>query len=142
MKSRTVKRVFQFRVPPGEDLTEFLTEFCRAKKIRFGTVSCIGAVSKATLGYYEQIGKRYVKKILREELEIVSCLGNVSLRDGEPFLHLHAALSDAKLRTLGGHWFPGSTVFAAEVCITELSGSPETRLPDAASGLALWPCGL
>jgi len=140
INARKLGRIFQFRVPPGEDLYEYLSAFCINRRIRFGAITAIGAVSKATIGYYDQKGKKYFKTVLQEELEIVSCNGNVSLKEGKPFLHLHIALSDTKLYTYGGHLFPGSVVFVAEATIQEFKGKPLVRNLDQAAGLPLWPC--
>jgi predicted DNA-binding protein with PD1-like motif len=45
-------------------------------------------------------------------LEIVSCVGNVSLKEDAPFVHAHITLSDKEGRTYGGHLMPGTTVGA------------------------------
>ncbi|MFH2204554.1 MAG: PPC domain-containing DNA-binding protein [Elusimicrobiota bacterium] len=132
-------RTFLFRIPPKADLCEALEKFLARKKIRLGTVSAIGALSQATIGYYDQEKRKYFKKTIKGELEIVACIGNVSLKDGKPFPHLHAALSDTKMRLLGGHLFPGSTVFVAEVQVQEIKGKPYARRLDSATGLPLWP---
>ena len=63
----------------------------------------------------------------------------MSLKDGKPFLHLHAVLGDTKLRAWGGHLFHGSRIFAAEALLLRLQGQPLERRPDPVTGLALWP---
>ena len=138
---RKIGRTFLFRIPMGEDLYDAITEFCIEKRIRFGTVSGIGAVAGATIGSYDQTNKKYLKMTFKEELELTSCQGNVSLKEGKPFLHLHVTLCDVKCRAFGGHLFPGSRVFVGEVHITELKGKPLIRTLDKAAGLPLWTCG-
>ncbi|MBI3298998.1 MAG: DNA-binding protein [Elusimicrobia bacterium] len=137
---RMPTRRFLFSLPLGSDIHERVTAFCVENKVRKGWISIIGAVDEAKLGYYDQARHRYHDRVFKEDLEIVSCQGNVSLKEGKPFLHLHAALGDTELRTWSGHLFPGSRVFAAEVCIQEVGGAPLARLPDASTGLALWKC--
>ena len=130
-------RHFLLRLPGGCDILGFLTEFCAVKKVRCAAVSLIGATYEATIGYYDQVKHAYARTTYRQEMEIVSCTGNVSLKDGKPFLHLHAVLGDTELRCFGGHLFPGSKVFAAEAHVQELKGA-RARVPDPATGLALW----
>jgi predicted DNA-binding protein with PD1-like motif len=73
-------------------------------------------------------------------MEIVSLYGNISLKDGKPFAHVHVVLSDAKGNGRGGHLLPGRTpVFACELIIEEFDGEPPVRLNDENTGLALWP---
>jgi predicted DNA-binding protein with PD1-like motif len=141
INARKLGRTFQFRIPPGEDLYDYLTDFCINRRIRFGSISVIGAVEKATIGYYDQKKKKYYKSVLKEEFEVLSCNGNVSIKEGKPFLHLHIALSDTKLKALGGHLFPGTTVFVGEATIQEIKGKALTRNLDPAAGLPLWTCG-
>ena len=133
-------RQFLVRVPRGDDLWNHLAAFSAEHKIRCAAVSVIGATSKVTIGYYDQKKHKYHSKTFRGEMEIVSCSGNVSLKEGKPYLHLHAVMGDTALRCFGGHLFPGSSVFAAEVHIQELLGKPNVRLPDVSTGLALWSC--
>lgn len=132
-------RVFLFRLPFGSDLLDEIHEFLKKRRVRCGTVEAIGALSKATIGYYELKRRRYRQKTFRGEMELLSCAGNVSMKDGRPFAHLHAVLSDTKMRAFGGHVFPGSKVFAAEVCVRELKGAAMVRKPDPETGLVLWP---
>ena len=67
---------------------------------------------------------------------MVSLLGNISLKDGEPFAHIHVALGDPEGRVYGGHLISGE-VFVAEVFVQELLGEPLERKPQE-NGLALW----
>ena len=135
-------RRFIFPLPRTSDIHQQVTAFCVKKKVKKGWISIIGATEEATLGYYDQKRHTYHQRVFKEELEIVSCSGNVSMKEGKAFLHLHAALGDTKLRTWGGHLFPGSKVFAAEVFIQEVEGAPLKRTPDASTGLFLWKCRL
>ena len=137
---RNPARAVLLRLPKGCDIHAYLTEYCERENLRFAAVSLIGATSKVTIGYYDQRSHDYHQKSFLEEMEIVSCSGNVSLKDGKPFLHLHAVMGDTQLRCFGGHLFPGSEVFAAEAYLQELSGEPLTRGPDESTGLALWSC--
>ena len=133
-------RVFIGRLPSGADLLESLTAVCREEKVRFGVVTALGAVSSARLGYYKQDEQEYIDCLnLEKGLEIASCTGNVSLKDGEIFVHAHVTLSDEEGRCYGGHLMPGTRIFAAEYSIRELEGKPYSREFDSGTGLALWP---
>lgn len=137
MKPLRPGRSFLFRLPKGSDIGVEVAAACRRAKVRCAWVQAIGATTKARLGYYDQRRRRYFEKEFRGEMEILHCVGNVSLKDGVPFAHLHAALGDGKYRVWGGHLF-ASEVFAAEVLIQELRGPAPVRLPDPATGLSLW----
>ncbi len=126
------------RLNCGEDLYDGITEFVRERDVRAAAVNCLGAVSSASLRYYHQEERRYLDFLLDRHLEVVAAVGNVTLLDGQPFLHLHAALADADGKAFGGHVNVGTEVFALEATIWELAGDPPVREPDDCTGLMLW----
>jgi len=132
-------RCFLFRLAKGADIHERLNAFCRRNKVRCAAITVIGATEEVRLGYYDQNRRKYFNRAFKGDMEILSCVGNLTLKDGEPFAHLHAVMGDSKLRVRGGHLFPGSKVFAAEVYLHELRGRELVRRPDLQTGLALWP---
>jgi predicted DNA-binding protein with PD1-like motif len=130
-------RVFLGRLPVEGDIIGALTEFCQQQGIRAGWISLIGTVHEAEVGYFDHKRGEYLHIEVTRFMEIVSCQGNVSLKDGKPFVHLHVVLSDAEGQTMAGHLFD-STVFVGEFCLQEVVGPELVRKPDAASGLSLW----
>lgn len=131
-------RQFTGRFDHGKDLVASLEDFAVRNKIEMAVFSIIGAVSSVTLGYYDQKKKEYVSFQKNAPLEIASCTGNISLKDGKPFVHAHAVLSDYEGKTIGGHLFPESPVFAGEFYIQEVTGMPFSRKHDPETGLMLW----
>ena len=130
-------RSLLIRLDHGSDMIEGMTEIAGSLEIVTGVFSAIGALSSAELGYYDQVKKEYVKVAVEEPAELVSCSGNISIRDGQPFVHAHAVLADRSGKVLGGHLMRGC-VFAAEVYLQELLGSPLVRVHDPTTGLKLW----
>lgn len=130
-------RTFLGRLPEKGDIVRALSEFCREKGIHAGWITAIGTVRRAALGYYDHEDRQYRRIPVEAFMEIVSCQGNVSLKDGQPFVHLHVVLSGPEGTTLAGHLFE-SEVFVGEFWLQEVVGPALERRPDAASGLALW----
>lgn len=120
------------------DLIEALTDAAGANGVRAGAVQVVGALQKAKLGFYDQWRKAYRELPFERPMEIVSGMGNVSLRDGKPFIHLHLALSDDEGKVFGGHALGGCTIFAAEFSIMPLPGEAPVRVFDETTGLYLW----
>jgi hypothetical protein len=102
------------------------------------TFSTIGAVSSVTFGAYDQKQQVYVTFTEKAPLEIVNCFGNVSLKDGDPVVHAHIILGDKQGKTLGGHLFSETILFAGEIDLQELTGKPLERVYDDTTGLMLW----
>jgi len=130
---------FLVRLPTGEDLLEALTSEFQKRSIRKAAFGVIGAVAGATLGYYDQAAKQYRNKEFQGHFEVLACVGNVSEKEGQIFVHAHALLAGADYICFGGHLMPGTPIFAAELYATEVLGKPPVRCLDAHTGLFLWP---
>jgi hypothetical protein len=131
-------RIVLCRLPHEADLLEWLTDFALQNGMRMATFFIIGAVKKAAVAFYDQQEKKYRQIALEGNLEILSCIGNISIKEGRPFIHCHATLSDGKGETFGGHLVKGSIVFAAEAHFQEVLDGNLVRENDPVTGLALW----
>jgi len=131
-------KVVMAGLPHDSDLLGAITDLARENNIEVGTIMAIGAVKKARIGYYDQSAREYREQDIEEPMEISSCLGNISLKDGEIFVHAHINLADREGRVMGGHLCAGTIVFAAECRITELKGESLKRSYDDITGLSLW----
>lgn len=137
LKDFKFKKIIQGRLFKGDEIISEITKILKKKEINAGLISGIGAVSKAKIGYYDQKTRKYMSKEFCEPMEILSLKGNVSLKDGEPFAHVHIILSKEDYTTIGGHLFEAS-VFAFEFEIIELDGNSYDRGYDEDTGLFLW----
>jgi predicted DNA-binding protein with PD1-like motif len=126
------------RLNTGEDLLDGITAYATDNGIAAAWLTYLGAVSRAALRYYDQDERVYVDFDLDEHLEVLSGVGNVSLLDGKPFVHTHAAFADEDGRAWGGHLNTGTTVWALEIRIQELVGDALVREPDDCTSLSLW----
>jgi hypothetical protein len=131
-------RAFVGRLETGSDLVEEIERFCAEHGVLAAQVTVIGAVRRARYSYYEQDRKAYRELGSDSHHELTGFVGNVSEKDGRPFLHAHATFADAAGGTVGGHLRPGCEVFAAEVMIRELGDVSLVRVHDEETGLALW----
>lgn len=122
----------------GSDLLKELEEYVRANGINLAWLSGVGAVSRATIRYYDQSKQTWSDLELDRRLEVAGMWGNVSLLNGEPIVHLHVVLADEEGRCYGGHLGTNTTVFNLEILLTTLSGPPIMRKMDAETGLTIW----
>ena len=137
-KQQKINKIIWLEVKHGEDLLKSITDFCIEKNIKSGFISVIGALQKAKFGYYSQGEKKYYENTKDEPVEIISGLGNISVKEGKPFVHIHISVADNKGNVFGGHLNPGCIVFAAECAIFELEGDLLERKFDEVTGLSLW----
>jgi predicted DNA-binding protein with PD1-like motif len=125
------------RISYDADLIQSITELAESKGIKAGSFTAIGALKSARLGYYDQRNHEYRDMKINSPHEVASCVGNISLKDGKPFVHAHAVLADATGNTKAGHLFEG-IVFAAEVHLRQLEGPTLERKHDEMTDLSLW----
>jgi predicted DNA-binding protein with PD1-like motif len=126
------------RLATDTDLVEEIERVCAEHDIRAAWVSLVGAVRHAAFAYYDQEALRYVEVGSDRHHELSGFVGNVSMREGKPFLHAHATFSSREGDTVGGHLLPGCTVWVGEVTLREMTGVELERTPDEITGLALW----
>ena len=103
-----ISEVLIIKLEKGEDLLETLNSIVERENIEAGFFTGIGALSKVRIGIFIQ-GK-YEEITIEDELEIVSLLGNISLKDGKPFVHAHITVSKKGGEAFGGHLLPGSII--------------------------------
>ena len=125
------------RLKHDADLVQSIAELARSKGVEAGSFTAIGALKSARLGYYDQSSHEYREIRIDSPCELASCTGNISLKDGEPFAHIHVVLADEAGNTKAGHLLEG-IVFAAEVHLRQLKGPKLERKHDEATGLSLW----
>jgi predicted DNA-binding protein with PD1-like motif len=132
-----VGRNYFVRVEHDADLVRFVAEFSVENNIEVGSFTAVGALKSAKLGFYEQKKHNYLEVEQPFPCEIASCVGNISLKNDEVFVHAHVVLADEKGRIKAGHLLEGK-VFAAEVHFAELLGERLERDHDKVTGLSLW----
>ncbi len=135
MHYEKVEKDYFINIAKDEKVIETLTKFCKERGIRNAKLSGIGAVKKTEIGAYDLPEQEYIKKEYPEILELLSFEGNVSLKDGEPFIHAHVVLSDHQMKTLGGHLFETTVGVAGEFFLREFDGNAHREL-DPDIGLA------
>ena len=126
------------RLETGADIVGSITEFATDQGIPTAWINFLGAVRRASLRYYDQDTREYRDFDLDRHLEVLSGVGNISLLDGKPFVHAHAAFSDEAGAAFGGHLNAGCEAFVIEVRVEELIGDPLIRAFDESTGLSLW----
>ena len=133
-------RTFVAKLDYQADLLEELNKICQHEYIKAGYIQVIGAISSLKYGFFDQDEKEYTYNTYAydESMEIVSCSGNVSVKDGKPFCHMHIVSSDKKGKCVGGHIVAGTSIYAAEVVIQEILGEDLVRELDETTKLTLW----
>lgn len=129
--------IIVMRADHGADLVDSVEKLAKEEGIKAGIFTAMGALKRSKLSFYDQDNHKYQEIKFEKPCEIASCLGNISLLDGESFVHAHAVLADENGNTIGGH-LSETEVFAAEIHIQVLKGPELERVPDEITELSLW----
>src|SRR5882762_9688703 len=77
----------------GDELADGLLQFAKEHKLSAASFKAVGALSSVRLGWFSWESKRYEPSVtLDEQVELVSLIGDVALKDGDPVVHAHAVI--------------------------------------------------
>ena len=120
----------------GDEPVSGLTAFAKSQGLGGAHFTAIGAFSEVTLGYFDRKARDYKKIPLREQVEVLSLIGDVALDRGEPKVHAHVVVGRADGEARGGHLLEARVWPTLEVVLTELPRHLRKR-HDPEIGLAL-----
>ena len=113
---KTFVLVFQ----TGDELAEGLQRFAKENKLTAPSFKAVGALSSVRLAWFNWETKQYETSVmLDEQVELVSLIGDVALKDGEPAVHAHAVIGKKDGSSHGGHLLRAVARPTCEVVLTE-----------------------
>ncbi|MBE8712159.1 DUF296 domain-containing protein [Sphingobacterium sp. KB22] len=115
--AKKVEQGFIISINDKASITDALTDFVTQNKIVAGNILGVGAVNEATLRFFDPETKEYVDKTFKEQMEISNITGNIAVKDGKPYLHVHATLGRKDYTALAGHLEDGKIRGAGEIFI-------------------------
>jgi hypothetical protein len=130
------RKVFVVVFDKGDEVAAGLARFAERQRLGASQITAIGAFSGATLGYFDRDAKDYRKIPVREQVEVLSLLGDIVDNAGKPALHAHLVVGRRDGTTLGGHLLEGHVWPTLEAIVTETPAHLQKRY-DPETGLAL-----
>jgi predicted DNA-binding protein with PD1-like motif len=136
VKDAPEEKVYAVIFYRGDEALSGLTDFALKYNVGDAHFTGIGAVSGATLAWLDAPNKIYHRIAVREQVEVLSLLGDVATFNGKPVVHMHAVLGHSDGTTTGGHVFELKVNPTLELFVTVNSTALKKR-PDEASGMKL-----
>ena len=94
MDYRKFEQGYVLRLDPGEEIVGSLTRLVEQESIQLASVSALGAANDVTIGIFNTVEKKYYSQRYQGDYEISALVGNVTRKEGEPYLHLHITIGN------------------------------------------------
>jgi len=130
-------KVFALIFQTDDEISAELKKFAKEQKLAGSSFKAIGALSFAKLGWFNWETKQYEPaSVLREQVELLSLIGDIALKDGEPQVHAHCIVGRNDGTAHGGHLLEARVRPTCELILTENPIHLNKKF-DPESGLAL-----
>jgi predicted DNA-binding protein with PD1-like motif len=93
-------------------------------------IRAIGGVEELRLSYYNPNTREYENHDFRERMDVVSLVGNITIKDGKHFLHAHGNFALKDLSVIGGHVTSAVIFPRLEVCLTPALNKARRRFDE------------
>ena len=94
MDYRKFEQGYVLRLDPGEEIVGSLTRLVEQEGIQLASVSALGAANDVTIGIFNTVEEKYYSQRYQGDYEISALVGNVTRKEGEPYLHLHITIGN------------------------------------------------
>jgi predicted DNA-binding protein with PD1-like motif len=108
-----------YSLKTGSKIPDDLLRIARREKIGTAEVQAIGGVGSLNLAYFNRLAKKYEEHQYDEFMEVTGMVGNITTKDGSPFLHLHGTFGRRDMSLVVGHVLQATVLPILEVVITK-----------------------
>ncbi len=130
-------KVFALIFETGDEIAGELQRFSKSQELAGSSFKAIGALSYAKLGWFNWETKKYdLACVLDEQLELLSLIGDIALRDEEPQVHAHVVVGRSDGTAHGGHLLEARVRPTCELVLIESPTHLQKKI-DPESGIAL-----
>lgn len=137
MEYRRYENTVYIRPDIGEDIIEQLRIVASTENISVASINGIGAIDKLSVGVYNIVDKEYKEFHYNGVFEILSLTGNITLKDGKPYIHAHICACDGEGKIIGGHLSSAIISATGEITV-QINNGVLNRKFDEKTGLNLW----
>jgi predicted DNA-binding protein with PD1-like motif len=130
-------KVFALIFEAGDEIASVLQQFAKEEGLGGSSFKAIGALSYAKLGWFNWETKKYEPaSVLNEQVELLSLIGDIALKDGVPQVHAHVVVGRRDGTAHGGHLLEARVRPTCELILTESPTHLQKKF-DPESGIAL-----
>ena len=131
-----VEKTYALILETGDDVLETITRFATEQELKANHFTAIGAFSEAEVGFFDFAKKDYNRIPIKEQTEVLSLTGDITVYEGKPQIHAHVVLGKADGTAHGGHLLKAIVHPTLEIILVESPSSMQRKM-DMASGIPL-----
>jgi uncharacterized protein len=102
----------------GDEAFSGLLDFAEKYHVTSAHFTAIGALSGATVAWFDPQRKMYKKIPIVGQVEVISMIGDIALYQGKPAVHTHMVVGKSDGTTQGGHVLDAYVSPTLEVMVT------------------------
>jgi uncharacterized protein len=140
MRSKQISddpKTFALILDTGDEILASLKSFAAAEGLAGSSFKAIGALSRVELGWFNWETKKYQTAVkFEEQVELLSLVGDIALKDSEPQVHAHLVVGRSDGTAHGGHLLSATVRPTCELVLTENPQHLRKQI-DPESGIAL-----
>ena len=116
----------------GAKIPEDVLAVSVREKVATALFTGIGGVKNASLAYFNRETKQYEEHKFSEELEATSLIGNITIKDRKPSLHVHGTFGRRDMSVIGGHVISATVSPLLEFVLTPARNRAVRQFDDGA----------
>ncbi len=125
------------RVDQDEEILDCLRTVAENESVQLADISGLGTVKEVTVGFFDPETKEHESETYEGTYEITSLTGTVTVKDKEPYLHMHMSAFGKNRQNIGGHLDRAVVTTTAEIVMHLINGRVG-RTMDSEIGLNLF----
>lgn len=131
MEYRVFDEIILVRLDKGDELVASILAVAQKEGLTLASVSGIGATDDFEVGVFDLERADYRHYRFGGNHEIVALAGNITTKDGAPYIHLHISCAGEDGRIVGGHLFEANISLTAEIVLHIGTGGVDRRRDEA-----------
>lgn len=131
MDYRRFGETIVLRLDPGDEICASILELAAKEGIGLAQINGIGATDDLDVGVFDVSAKDYRVCHFTGNHEITALVGNVTVKDGKPWPHIHISAAADGANVVGGHLKRAVVNLTAEIFVRVIDGKVSRQFNEA-----------
>lgn len=127
MDYRVFGKTIVVRLDKGDEIVNSLLNVAEKEKFTLASITGIGATDDFSVGVFDLNKADYDRMYYSGNHEINALMGDLTTKDGKPYLHLHITCTGPGGKVVGGHLFEAKISLTGEIFIQTEEGKTDRK---------------